>query len=155
RKHGGFIKIDDYVVIPALACDNATMIQIGVFAHEFGHAFDLPDLYDIDQNSSGLGNWCLMASGSWGGDNHSPETPVRMSAWARQRLGWIDVETLSGDTASFSLADIQSSRHAAELLISPTQRYLISNLVKGGFDKNLPTDGLQVWKINQKVLDAT
>ena len=59
------------------ACDGTTMIQIGVFAHEFGHAFGLPDLYDTDDAngvSEGAGNWCLMASGSWGGDGQ-PAAP--------------------------------------------------------------------------------
>ena len=79
KKGGGFIAIDDYVVMPALACDNATMIQIGVFAHEFGHAFGLPDLYDTDNTngkSAGLGTWCLMASGSWGGRWKPSRTPL-------------------------------------------------------------------------------
>ncbi len=40
----------------------------GVFAHEMGHAaFGLPDLYDTDNSSEGLGNWSLMAGGSWNG----------------------------------------------------------------------------------------
>jgi immune inhibitor A len=62
---GKVISINDYVIVPALACNSSTMIQIGVFAHEIGHAFGLPDLYDTDKetngNSAGLGNWCLMS----------------------------------------------------------------------------------------------
>lgn len=38
---------------------------IGVFCHEFGHALGLPDLYDVDGSSEGIGEWCLMGSGSW------------------------------------------------------------------------------------------
>src|SRR5688572_16076024 len=41
---GGFIKIDDYTIQPAYGCDGGTPNDIGVFAHEFGHAFGLPDL---------------------------------------------------------------------------------------------------------------
>ena len=63
------------------------MIHIGVFAHEFGHAFGLPDLYDTDSRPTASrresATWCLMASGSWGGDNRSPELPSHMSAWAK------------------------------------------------------------------------
>ncbi|MGE5049679.1 MAG: M6 family metalloprotease domain-containing protein, partial [Deltaproteobacteria bacterium] len=41
--------------------------RIGVCAHELGHLlFGFPDLYDTDGSSEGIGNWCLMASGSWG-----------------------------------------------------------------------------------------
>jgi immune inhibitor A len=35
---------------------------IGLFAHEFGHSLGLPDLYDTDVSSSGVGRWSTMAS---------------------------------------------------------------------------------------------
>ena len=65
------------------------LIDIGVFCHEFGHVLGLPDLYDTDNSSEGLGQWCLMASGSWGGNGSSPQTPTHMSAWCKQKLGWV------------------------------------------------------------------
>ena len=76
------ILVDDYVIMPAFACDGQTMIQIGVFSHEFGHAFGLPDLYDSQapDESAGIGGWGLMASGSWGGDGSSrPKSPSHMT----------------------------------------------------------------------------
>ena len=40
--------------------------KLGVCAHELGHLlFGFPDLYDTDYSSEGLGEWCLMAGGSW------------------------------------------------------------------------------------------
>ena len=39
----------DYVIQPAWNCAGPpSAIDIGVFAHEFGHAFGLPDLYDTN-----------------------------------------------------------------------------------------------------------
>lgn len=39
--------------------------RLAVCAHELGHLlFGLPDLYDTDRTSSGIGNWCLVAGGS-------------------------------------------------------------------------------------------
>ncbi len=70
---GQKIRIDDYVVVPALSCDGS-MTTIGVYCHEFGHAFGLPDLYDTDESngkSAGVGWWDLMGSGSMGGDGKS------------------------------------------------------------------------------------
>jgi M6 family metalloprotease-like protein len=84
---GGQILVDDYTIQPALGCDGSSRIEIGVFCHEFGHAFGLPDLYDTNGGGAGLGHWCLMASGNW----NSPESPAHMSAWAKAQLGWVDV----------------------------------------------------------------
>ena len=57
--------------------------------HELGHLlFGLPDLYDTDDSSEGIGNWCLMASGSWGGGGDVPAHP---SAWCKANQGWVTV----------------------------------------------------------------
>jgi M6 family metalloprotease-like protein len=159
---GSRIKVDDYVIMPGLNCDNSTMIHIGVFAHEFGHAFGLPDLYDTNPNngvSQGIGNWCLMASGSWGGDGQSPQRPSHMSAWAKSFLGWIQptlVNKTTGDLASFQLKAVQDDKTAAlKVPISPTQYYLMEYRPKKGFDANLPFGGLLIWKINDTVINAS
>ncbi len=68
------------------------MIGCGVFCHEFGHALGLPDLYDTDAyglgSGYGLGNWSLMAGGSWGGNGMTNARPVALDVWARRFLGW-------------------------------------------------------------------
>ncbi len=38
---------------------------LGTFAHEYGHDLGLPDLYDGDGTSYGVGVWDIMASGMW------------------------------------------------------------------------------------------
>jgi M6 family metalloprotease-like protein len=157
RAGGGVIRIDDYVIMPAFACDGSTMIQIGVFAHEFGHAFGLPDLYDTDSSngdSEGIGNWCLMASGSWGGDGRSPERPTHMSAWAKQFLGWLNPADVTGDIDPASLTNIEDTDFAYRIPISPTQYYLVSNRQRKKFDQGLPTAGLLIWRINETVINA-
>jgi M6 family metalloprotease-like protein len=154
---GGRIKVDDYVIMPALACDGSTMIQIGVFAHEFGHAFGLPDLYDTDEtngDSEGIGNWCLMAGGSWGGDGASPEKPVHMSAWAKEFLGWVNPATVSADLNPASLESVEDQARVLKVPISATQWYLVENRQQKLFDTKLPAGGLLVWKINQTVVNS-
>jgi M6 family metalloprotease-like protein len=156
-RNGAKIRIDDYVIVPALACDGSTMIQIGVFAHEFGHAFGLPDLYDTDKDngeSEGIGNWGLMGAGSWGGDNRSPERPSHMSAWEKAYLGWIRPATVSADNPSAHLHPIEQHPEAFKVVVSPNEYYLIEYRRQIGFDRSLPGSGLLVWKINQQVVDA-
>ncbi|HVN33176.1 MAG TPA: M6 family metalloprotease domain-containing protein, partial [Thermoanaerobaculaceae bacterium] len=62
---GGYVKVNAYVVQPEAL--GGGMITVGVFAHEFGHALGLPDLYDTDDSSEGVGQWSLMGAGSWCG----------------------------------------------------------------------------------------
>ena len=92
---GGFIKIDDYTIGPALNCDPGSpdgtgkypqpaWIDIGVYCHEFGHGLGLPDLYDTDGGSAGIGHWGIMGSGNW----NTPEDPAHPEAWTRVELGW-------------------------------------------------------------------
>jgi M6 family metalloprotease-like protein len=157
RAGGGSIKIDDYVIMPGFACDGTTMIQIGVFAHEFGHAFGLPDLYDTDSSngdSEGVGNWCLMASGSWGGDGGSPETPSHMCAWAKAFLGWVTPTEVTTDLIPATIPNIEENPIVYKVPISSTQYHLISNRQKKGFDAKLPGAGLLIWHINETAISS-
>ena len=58
---------------------------MGVCAHEWGHlAARFADYYDTGQlkatRSNGLGNYCLMAAGSWGNGGLTPHFPTACSA---------------------------------------------------------------------------
>ena len=48
-------------------------------------------------DSEGIGNFCLMAGGSYGGDGNHADTPVPMSAWCKYFLGWAPVQTITSD----------------------------------------------------------
>ena len=84
RTGGGFIKVQDYTIQPAQGCGGA-IIEIGVFCHEFGHAFGLPDLYDADGGGQGIGHHGLMGAGNW----NTPSNPAHMCAWSKMEMGWI------------------------------------------------------------------
>jgi len=151
---GGFIKIDDYTIQPAYGCGGATPNDIGVFAHEFGHAFGLPDLYDTSGRGQGLGNWCLMAGGAWGGDGRSPNQPVQMSPWAKELLGWVTPKEITADLTPAAIATIEDNPDVYRVTISPTQYYLIDNLGKKMSNSKLPVAGVQIWLVNQTVVTA-
>lgn len=93
---GQFLKISDYTLQSGvggnLACDGSSIMPIGTATHETGHAFGLPDLYDIHQLSEGVGEWSLMGSGNY----TAPYSPSRMDVWSLNQLGWITLVPISG-----------------------------------------------------------
>jgi M6 family metalloprotease-like protein len=153
-KDGRRIRVDDYVIMPALDCDGRSMIEIGVFAHEFGHAFGLPDLYNTDKaaKSQGVGNWDLMGAGSWGGDNKSPQHPAHMSAWSKAFLGWTPPKLVTNDLAHVTLRPVEDFPDVLRVNVSNDVYYLLEYRAKKGFDDSLTGPGLLIWRINEPVI---
>ncbi|HNT34201.1 MAG TPA: M6 family metalloprotease domain-containing protein, partial [bacterium] len=81
-----------------------TVGDIGGIVHEMGHLFGLPDLYDVDNSSEGIGEWGLMGSGSWLGIAYNnieyPGTsPAHLSSWSKYQLGWLNNKIQRLDTS--------------------------------------------------------
>ena len=66
----------------------STIIGMGLVCHELGHDLGLPDLYDTNDGSEGLGRWCLMSSGNWLGTPAATK-PAHLCAWAKVDKGRI------------------------------------------------------------------
>jgi len=112
RNGGGFIRVNDYVIMPAYNCGSPlTIIDIGVFCHEFGHAFGMPDLYDTDGGSQGIGHWGLMGSGNW----NTPPSPSHMCAWSKNLLGWMNVQQVGGVDTPYSVLNVENTNTAYRL----------------------------------------
>jgi M6 family metalloprotease-like protein len=111
RFGGGKILIDDYTIQPVKNCDNTTLIDIGVFCHEFGHAFGLPDLYDTDGGAEGCGWWDLMSAGNW----NQPTNPAHMGAWSKNFLGWSNVVVAPAAVTPYSVANVENNRQIYRL----------------------------------------
>jgi M6 family metalloprotease-like protein len=160
------ILVEDYTIQPALACDGTTLVDVGVYCHEYGHALGLPDLYDRTPNgnpdSHGIGNWCLMAGGSYGGDGENAQRPTHMSAWCKYYLGWSNLQTLTG--ASDVEIEPTSVRNDMLRIVVPDTgglEYFLIEYRKSGptigpggginWDQFLRADGLLVWHIDERV----
>jgi len=125
----------------------------GVFAHEMGHILGLPDLYDRDMSSAGIGEWSLMAGGSWNGANG--DSPSRLDAWSSARLGWLRPQTVSGAPASSLLSAVSASRTESAVRLYPyglsggPEYFLVENRQQTGTDAGLPGAGLLVWHVDE------
>ncbi|MFQ5512260.1 MAG: M6 family metalloprotease domain-containing protein [Candidatus Krumholzibacteriia bacterium] len=114
RTGGGFIRVRDYTIQPALGSTNGCgsgTIEIGVFAHEFGHAFGLPDLYDTNQGGQGIGHHGLMGSGNW----RLPPNPTHMCAWSKVQLGWLSPTVIEGASQTATLNSVELNPEVIQL----------------------------------------
>lgn len=156
---GEYIKIDDYTIDPerSNSSNNGTMVCIGVFCHEWGHALGLPDLYDTDYSGSGAGAWCTMAAGSWGGDLSSPWKPAHMCAWAKADMGWI-TPTVINENNTDTVQAAETNPDAYQLWTDGTpgnEYFLIENRQKTNFDATLFNSGLLIWHVDENIINAT
>lgn len=144
----------DYAIQPELAGSSNTSGSpkpIGVFTHEFGHIFGLPDLYDTDNTSAGLGNWCLMAGGSYGGDGSHEATPAHMSAWCKEKLGWVVPTLVTSYLPHQSIKSVEVYPEVYRINVRNTpggQYFLVENRQKIGFDQYLLGSGLLIFHID-------
>lgn len=123
------------------------MIEIGVYCHEFGHVLGLPDLYDVDYSSDGIGNWSLMASGAYLNDM---KTPAGFDAWCKVDLKWVTPKLI--DTSKVQTYTLRASSNTPDIFKiktdSPGEYYLLENRQNIGFDAYLPGHGLAIWHID-------
>ncbi|MGH7538227.1 MAG: M6 family metalloprotease domain-containing protein [Gemmatimonadales bacterium] len=93
----GNMIVQDYILQSGLGsptggqCDSTAIMPIGTAAHELGHILALPDLYDTSNETEGIGQWSLMASGNY----TKPESPARYDAWSLEQMGWATIRPLT------------------------------------------------------------
>jgi len=127
-------------------------MTVGVYCHELGHIFGLPDFYDTDGSSYGAGRWSLMANGSWNGTLGN--SPSRPDAWSQVKLGFVTPTVV---TSQMTPAHIRSATQADTGTILRIERgaanggaehFLVENRQKTFTDASLPGAGLLVWHVD-------
>jgi immune inhibitor A len=120
----------------------------GVFCHELGHVFGLPDLYDYDMDSAGTGSWDLMAGGSWNNGGLTPAHPV---GWCKVRLGWVKPQLVSGSLESIILKPSIQYQETYRMPAGGNEKeyFLIENRKRTGFDSYIPGEGLMVQHVDE------
>jgi len=145
---GRRIVVADYTLQSGLGgadgCDTSQMMPVGTVAHETGHGFGLPDLYDTSNKTEGIGEYSLMGSGNY----TSPFSPSRMDAWSLSQLGWVTVVPLRTD-GTFSFGAAPTSDTAFYLPVggaNPRGEYfLLENRQQVQADSSVVHYHCQVW----------
>jgi M6 family metalloprotease-like protein len=127
---------------------------IGVMAHEVGHLLGLPDLYDTDGSSEGIGNWSLMAGGTWNGVALVGDLPALLDPWSKYVLGWVTpiqvTDTLTNAMIPASAATATIYQLGTGSALTGTGEYfLVENRQQIDYDAALPAAGLLIWHIEE------
>lgn len=133
-------------------------ITCGVFCHELGHVFGLPDLYDTDYSSRGVGKWSLMSYGSWCGPTGLGDYPSWLDAWSRIELGFASAVNVSANINGAAIESAESGGSIYRLWSSGgmgNEYFLVENRQKAGYDSYLPGSGLTIWHIDETILSST
>jgi len=154
------IVVNRFSLLPERSWINPdSLAEIGPYCHEFGHGLGWPDLYDASTIGGGYnvgpGDWCLMASGAYGGDDRSPSKPTRPCAWAIQDAGWLPVTnvTQSGLLRFPPVAGPEGKIYRLWWQGDPSpEEFLIENRQRTGHDSTLPGDGLLVYHVDEGVI---
>jgi len=128
-------------------------MTVGVYAHEMGHAaFGLPDLYDYDGSSAGLGAWSLMASGSWNGS--LGDTPSFPDAFCHIQMGYINPTVITALSNNSPINNIESNSQIYLLWTGGNylnEYFLVENRNLVGYDSQIPGEGLNIFHVDENV----
>ena len=146
RKNG--VEIDRYILVGEQNARGEPNFA-AAFCHELGHLFGLPDLYDWNNVSSGIGRFGLMAVGVYGGGK-----AYWPCAWSRAYLGWSEPEELSSN-GKYKLAPAEKNGPVIKISsFEPGEFFLLENREPLGSDSNLFGKGLVIYHVDEKVLTA-
>ncbi len=157
RNYDG-VSMSDYTMNPEEQAGSWSNIlaTIGVFCHEWGHILGLPDLYDTYYNpgSEGLGNWTIMAGGSW---NNNGRTPAQFDAWCKLYLGYLSVVWLEANMPGAVIPQVEYNPVVYGLGADPDpyplEFWLVENRQQVGFDEYIPGSGLCIYHVDYSVLN--
>jgi M6 family metalloprotease-like protein len=129
-----------------------TQLSIGTFCHECGHMVcGFSDYYDTSYNSQGLGNWDLMAGGSW---NNNAKNPAPPQPYLRYRAGWLAPRDATSNVTSVACNFTDAVKFANPNAAS--EYFIIAGIRKTGGAASLhyadmPGEGLAIFHIDEAV----
>ena len=123
---------------------------LGTLVHEMIHQMGAYDLYDVNSELpsrtwNGLGDWDIMASGSWNGNAMIPAMPGGATLVTINGLGIESVNPeLSQNITLYPMSSTQNNTRVVSIDTAPGESVLITYRADSGFDSALPGAGLIV-----------
>jgi len=130
--------------------------NMGVCAHEWGHlAARWADYYDTGRSdfsrSNGLGNYCLMAAGSWGNAGLTPTLPNGM---LRLFHDWVEPVVVEESRRGI---EVRPAAEGGQMLLVrssrmvPEQYVVVEYRRRRGQDAFLPDEGIAVYVVDERI----
>ena len=126
-----------YFVGNELYTGGKTLMGMGVFCHEMGHALGLPDFYVTDGSYSDddpFSNWSIMDCGAYVNDTRAP---VGYTAYEKSYLGWLDIPELSAieaeadGTITLGNPNEANTLSAVRIKVSKTEHFILESRAPG------------------------
>lgn len=128
----------------------------GILVHELGHILGLPDLYDTDYSSQGIGIFSLMSNGDklFTPGGKLGDSPVDLDPWSKIYLGFVE-PAFAVESGTYT---IKSNKWGSpEALIIPTQNkgeyFVVENRYLENRDKALDLfskpGGIMIWHVDE------
>jgi M6 family metalloprotease-like protein len=144
------VDIGPYTMIPEVV--GSYMSPIGVICHEFAHNLGIPDLYDTDYSSNGIGDWDVMAGGSW---LNSGRTPSNHNAWSKYALGWI-TPVIINTANNYTLTNASENQDCYRIATPTNNEYfLLENRQHIGWDSYVPGHGMLILHIDGNLINSS
>jgi len=147
------LKVSTYLTVPE-DC------RVGVCAHEWGHlAARWADFYDTGEDanttSNGLGEYCLMAAGSWG---HNGVRPALPNGMLRMFHSWIVPKIVTKSAKGIVLKPAAEGGDCVVIqnkkLMKSWQYVLVEYRRRQRQDAALPDDGIAVYVVDESIEDV-
>jgi M6 family metalloprotease-like protein len=131
--------------------------EYGTIAHELGHDFGAPDLYDYYSEHpawTGIGPWGIMSSGNYNGDP-SGTLPSHMCVYNKYLIGWIkdrEIFVLQNKSLTIDLVPLSlqtEGYRAVKYDLDNGLYYLVEARTNIGYDAGLPRSGVLVMLVNE------
>lgn len=127
---------------------------IGLFCHEFNHCMGMPDLYPTS-GSKGLQlinhemeYWSVMDAGEYTNNGYRP---TAMTAWEREALGWMDINTLNAP-ADITLTPLDEGGKAYRIVNDGDETgheyYIVENVQQRGWNGSAFGHGMMVTHVD-------